>query len=88
MHSEVVPLTAKSLLPPFPTRPQLVEAKLVKGWEGAGEGLPFCVRLLGGTMMCHMRVNFGDHMLHLLKNLDILNARKQRDIVSFNFGLW
>ncbi|KAL4448513.1 hypothetical protein ABPG75_005732 [Micractinium tetrahymenae] len=67
---------------------ELVESKLVKGWEGAGEALPFCVRLLGGTMLCHMRVNFGDHMLHFLRNLEVLNARKQRDIVSFNFGLW
>lgn len=66
---------------------QVIYRRLVADWEGGGEAVPWCVRLLGGTLLCHFRVNVVGHLLHVLKNLDVLSVRKQ-DIVSFNIGLW
>ena len=50
-------------------------------WECCGVEQPSCTRLLGGGRVCHMRVNRGDHMLHVLRGLHLLGATRD-DIVE------
>lgn len=50
-------------------------------WECCGVEQPACTRLLGKGRVCHMRVNKGDHMLRVLRNLHLLGATRD-DIVE------
>jgi hypothetical protein len=42
---------------------------------------------MGGTRICHARINKGAHMLKYMQNLDALGVQKH-DIWAFNIGLW
>lgn len=54
----------------------------------AGVGDHWCTYLIGGTRVCHIRVNRAQHLtLDFLPNLGLFNVTRD-DILLTNFGLW
>lgn len=90
-----VPFLGGRRLPP-PTSPhstpffvmQLIQEHVLKGYDSCcGVELPICTHFLAGTRVCHARINKGDHMLHVFRNLRWLNVSRD-DVFIFNIGLW
>ncbi|EFN59141.1 hypothetical protein CHLNCDRAFT_137966 [Chlorella variabilis] len=71
-----------------PAQQKRIYEAVVKGFDGCcGVAPPMCTTFVGGTRVCHARINKGQHMLHYLKNLKALGVGS-RDIWTFNVGLW
>ncbi|KAI7841260.1 hypothetical protein COHA_005033 [Chlorella ohadii] len=72
-----------------PACEQLIQQEILADWDGCcGVEHPICTRLLGGGMVCHLRINQGPHMLRTLQRMGPVFGASQRDVVEFNIGLW
>ncbi len=64
-----------------------IEQRLLRGYC-CGVEVPICTHLVGGTRVCHVRVNKAFHLLDdYLPNLDLLNVSLS-DYLVLNVGLW
>ena len=72
-----------------PVQQKVIYETMLKGWDDCcGVEMPFCTYFIGGTRVCHIRVNKGEHLLnHYFKHMHVLGV-EQRDIWHFSVGLW